>query len=164
MDVNLSTHKLTAKETDVVARVLNFAPAPEKVPKKDIIASVEPALRYHDSAAVANVARAPVCNILKKAKTPRENLSRDEKKALKSLRDDENIVVAKADKGKMTVVLNKVDYEKKASDIFQAGKFEKISSDRTKETERKLNQELKALLDRKVITKTLYNNVKASNG
>ena len=65
---------------------------------------------------------------------------------------------------KGTVVLNKVDYEKKASDILQAEPFEKITSDRTKETERKLNQELKALLDRKVITKTLYNNLRVSNG
>ena len=64
----------------------------------------------------------------------------------------------------MTVVLNKVDYEKKASDNLQAAPFEKITSDRTKETERKLNKELKALLDRKVITKTLCNNLRVSNG
>ena len=65
------------KENDVLARVLNFAPAPEKV-QKDIIASAEPELRYHDSAAEANVARAAVCNILKKAKPLRENLSREQ--------------------------------------------------------------------------------------
>ena len=55
----------------LLARGLNFAPAPEKVPKKDIIASVEPALRYHDNAAEANVARAAVCNILKKKRNHR---------------------------------------------------------------------------------------------
>ena len=128
--MNLSTREVTAKENDVLARVLNFAPAPEKV-QKDIIASAEPELRYHDSAAEANVAPAAVCNILKKAKPLRENLSRDEKKALKSPREDEKIVVAKADKGNVTVVLNKVDYEKKDSDILQAAPLEEITSDRT---------------------------------
>ena len=59
----------------------------------------------------------------KKTKPLRENLSRDEKKALKSLREDENIVVAQADKGNVTVVLNKLDYEKKVSDILQAAPF-----------------------------------------
>ena len=42
--------------------------------------------------------------------------------------------------------------------------FDGILSGGQEETDRKLNKELKALLDRKVITKTLYNNLRVSNG
>ena len=42
------------------------------------------------------------------------------------LNDIELVVAIKADKGNVTVVLNKVDCEKKASDILQAAPFEKV--------------------------------------
>ena len=34
--------------------------------------------------------------------------------AIRSLRNDENIIIAKSDKGKPTVVLNKEDYDQKS--------------------------------------------------
>ena len=45
-----------------------------------------------------------------KIKPPRANLTFGEKEALKSLRQNEDIVIAKADKGNVTVVMNKEDY------------------------------------------------------
>lgn len=162
--VNLSKHQLNSTETEVLGRGLNFAPAPTQIPTKEIIASVEPALRKHKDTVAANVARAAVCNILRKAKPPPKNLTRDEKRALTSLRENNNIVIAKADKGNVTVVLDKEDYEDKANEILLAAPFQKIDKDGTKQTERKLNHTLKTLLDKKVIDKELYNNLRVSPG
>ena len=41
------------------------------------------------------------------------NLNYLERNAIRSLRNDENIIIAKADKGNTTVVLNKEDYDQK---------------------------------------------------
>ena len=95
---NLSNHQLTKEETSVLGRGLKFAPVPSKVPTKDIFASVEPALHHHDEPSEANVSRAAVCNILRKSKPARDNLTFGEKEALKALRKNEKIVIAKADK------------------------------------------------------------------
>ena len=65
---NLSSHELTDVELKVLERGLNFAPAPTRLRVRDIIAGIEPVLRYHNDKAAANVARAAVCNILRKAK------------------------------------------------------------------------------------------------
>ena len=163
---NLSSHKLTEEETDVLGRGLNFAPAMSKVPTKDIVASVEPVLRQHYDPSEANVARAAICNILKKSKPPRANLTFGEKEALKSLRQNEDIVIAKADKGNVTVVMNKEDYEKKAEEILHAAPFQALESDvdTTKATEQKLNDTLKTLLEKKAISKPLYNHLRVSPG
>ena len=156
---NLSNHQLTKEETSVLGRGLNFAPVPSKVPTKDIIASVEPALHHHDNPSEANVARAAVCNILRNSKPPRDNLTFGEKEALKALRKNEEIVIAKADKGNVAVVMNKEEYETKASEILQVAPFQPVDSDMTTATERKLNQTLKNLLDKKAISKPLYNHL-----
>ena len=128
---NLTNHQLTKEETSVLGRGLNFAPVPSKVPTKDIIASVEPALHHHDNPSEANVARAAVCKNLGKSKPPRDNLTFGEKEALKALRKNKKIVIAKADKGNVTVVMNKEDYETKASLILQAAPFQPVDSDTT---------------------------------
>ena len=141
-------------------------PVPSKVPTKDIIASVEPALHHHDNLFEANVARAAVCNILRKSKPPRDNLTFGEKEALKALRKNEEIVIAKADKGNVTVVMNKEDYETKASEILQVAPFQPVDreSDTTTATQLKLDQTLKNLLDKKAISKPLYNHLRVSPG
>ena len=60
--------------------------------------------------------------------------------------------------------MNKEDYETKASEILQAAPFQPVDSDRTTATERKLNQTLKNLLDKKAIRKPLYNHLRVSPG
>ena len=74
--VNLSSHELTADETKVLERGLNFALAPSRLPTKDIIAGIEPALQQHKDVAAANAARAAVCNILRKSKPPIRNITK----------------------------------------------------------------------------------------
>ena len=44
------------------------------------------------------------------ASLPSSNLTPDELKALKGLKTDENIVILPADKGRVTVVMDRTDY------------------------------------------------------
>ena len=47
------------------------------------------------------------------ASLPSSNLTPDELKALKGLKTDENIVILPADKGRVTVVMDRTDYNDK---------------------------------------------------
>ena len=56
---------------------------------------------------------------LKNAKPPvKENLTRDEKQAMKDLQNDNSILILKADKGNCTVVMNTTDYENKVHEML----------------------------------------------
>ena len=71
------------------------------------------------------------------------NLSKEEKKALKELRECNSIVIKKADKGSSIVIMNKDDYIKEAERQLSDEKFyKKIPSDLTKV----FNDDIKALL------------------
>ena len=56
----------------------------------------------------------------------RSNLSRDLHKAVKSLREDKNIVILPADKENATVVLDQSDYEAKMEDLLQDVAYKKV--------------------------------------
>ena len=47
---------------------------------------------------------------LQNSKPPKDNLSKDERKALKELQSDTSIVILPADKGRSIVILNHEDY------------------------------------------------------
>jgi len=59
------------------------------------------------------LARSKITQILSNTKMPPLNLSNDEMKALKELRSDNSIRIMKADKGNVTVIMDRQDYEDK---------------------------------------------------
>ena len=54
--------------------------------------------------------RGRVCGILRHAKPPKDNLTKEQRKALKELRSLENEVILPADKGNATMVITRGDY------------------------------------------------------
>ena len=54
--------------------------------------------------------KTPVKLTVQSASIPDNNLTKDEQQALKRLKNDDNIVVLPADKGRVTVVMDKTDY------------------------------------------------------
>ena len=50
--------------------------------------------------------RGSVCGVLKKAKPPPPNMHKEERAALKTLKQDKNIIILPADKGNATVVMD----------------------------------------------------------
>ena len=111
--VNLSKHELSESEKKVLMKGLNFAPVCKRVPKVDYIASVEPALRKLEDVEAANIARAKISAMLKSAKCPPSNLTREDEETWRGLEKREEIVIAPADKGSAVVVLDTEDYDRR---------------------------------------------------
>ena len=86
-------------------------------------ASVEAVLsRQHElSESTKDNIKSRVTSALQSASLPNRNLTPDEQKALKRLKTDKKIVVLPADKGRVTVIMDKTDYNDKM-DALGTGK------------------------------------------
>ena len=68
-------------------------------------------------AATKDNIRSRVASTLQTDSITDNNLTKDEKQALKRLKNDENIVILPADKGRVTVVMDKKDYHDKMNEL-----------------------------------------------
>ncbi len=115
---NFNSRTLVEKEKEALALGLNFAVAPKQIPTFEIIAATEATANQLDKETAQSL-RQGVSSILNTTKLPKSNLSRELHKAVKSLREDKNIVILPADKGNATVVLDRVDYEAKMENLLK---------------------------------------------
>ena len=129
-DVNLSKHPLSEPEEAVLRKGLNFAPTTSKLPVVDVIASIECALRECNDVAQAEAVRGKIAGIMRRSvnslPSRRRNITEEESKGLRSLREKEDIVIIPADKGNATVVMDSTDYTSKALAIVQNHPFERV--------------------------------------
>ena len=79
--------QLTHSETDLLTKTLNFSITYKTLPNKDIIATIEDAVEDLEKEE-ADTIRAKVSLTLQNYKPPKDNLSKDEHKALKELQSD----------------------------------------------------------------------------
>ena len=85
---------------------------------------------------------------------PFNALSRQESAALRSLKKDSSIVILPADKGRTTVILNKMDYVEKAMTLLRdSSTYSIMANDQTSRLSAKINNTLKKLQDLKELTK-----------
>ena len=112
---NLSSRSLTNAQEPLLKKGNKFAIASSKIPVLDIISGVELGLGQVNFANKCSIdsARSKVVEILKKAKPPKFNLSKAEKRAMEELKQYDDIVILNADKGNNTVVVDKLEYDKK---------------------------------------------------
>ncbi|CAF1523473.1 unnamed protein product, partial [Didymodactylos carnosus] len=80
-----------------------------------------------------------------------ENLSRTQKKAIKKLKEDEEIIVIPADKGGRVVVMNVTDYIKKIREKLDTKAYELLEEDPSKSIHKKLELLLAELVGRNEI-------------
>ena len=100
---------------------------------------------------------------LQSASLPNSNLTPDEQKALKRLKTDENIVILRADKGRMTVVMDKTDYNDKMDSLVNDKQtYEVLKRDPTPALQRKLNNKLLTLKKTDKIDFRRYNKLRCS--
>ena len=116
---------------------LNFATTIKRIPDLDLIASIEDAALKIPK---ADELRWKVRQALEKSKPPKPNISKTERQALKSLQDDDSIIILPADKGNATVVMDRLEYSNKLADLIGNGGYSKVKKDPTLKTERKLSQ------------------------
>ena len=94
--------------------------------------------------------------ILKKAKNPTQNITKEEQKAIGELKRDNNRLILTADKGVALVVMDKEDYVQKAKELLDQPTYRTISSDPTTKYKNKLVNLLKAIKAEGGIDETLY--------
>ncbi|XP_071944448.1 uncharacterized protein [Antedon mediterranea] len=101
--------------------------------------------------------RTEIAGMLKSAKPPKSNISKQERVALNALKKDKEMMVMCADKGKCIVVQNKKEYESKVKEMLNDHKtYEKLTKDPTPGYKRKLVEILKRLKTENKINESQY--------
>ena len=94
---------------------------PKHIPTEAIVSSVEAVLsrqRELSESAKDNI-RSRIASTIQSSSLTDSNLTKDERQALKRLKTDENIVILPADKGRVTVVMDKTDYYDKMDTLVR---------------------------------------------
>nr|XP_023027235.1 uncharacterized protein LOC111515239 [Leptinotarsa decemlineata] len=115
--INRTDRVLTEDETSVLARGVNFAIVPRRVPNEEIIAGTEAAIRNLSDEGAEDI-RIITANILNKARPPKCNISKREIAALKNLNSDESITILPTDKVNTTVILKTEEYNNKIEELL----------------------------------------------
>ena len=109
----------------------------------------------------------PSCESFSSDRSPSENLTAPEFKALRHLPKNKNIVIQKADKGNTMVILDKISYISAIEEILNDhSKFSNLDIPTGKEfnyirdLEKKISSDLKLLKDEEIINKATYKNIK----
>ena len=91
---------------------LKHSVTPKRIPTESVVSSVEAVLsRQRElSGSAKDDIRSRTASTVQSASIPDNNLTKDEQQALKRLKTDNNIVILPADKGRVTVVMDKTDY------------------------------------------------------
>ncbi|XP_068756955.1 uncharacterized protein [Montipora capricornis] len=155
--VNLSKKPLTVSERSLLEKGPKFAPTPNQIPHKNIVAEVEAAI-HHLPEESKNFIRNSTATILHKARPPsHKNLNADERKALQDLKKDETRILMKADKGNCFVVLDKSDYDSKMDSLLSdRTTYELVLKSPFKRIERELNKRLLVLKNHYKISESTY--------
>ena len=153
--INMSSRQLTHIEIDLLAKGLNFSITSKTLPNKDIIATIEDAVKDLEKEE-ADMIRSKVSLKLVNSKPPKDNLFKDERKALKELQSDTSIVILPADKDRSTVILNREDYLEKCMDCINNGPYQLLKKDPTTKIKVKTLKQLKVLKDNESIDNKLY--------
>jgi hypothetical protein len=88
-------------------------------------------------------ARQETVRIIKNTSLPRNNLSKTERAALKTIKNNRNLTILPADKGNATVVLNTSNYKQKITSLLEDPAYRKLAKDPTNAIERKTTLLLK---------------------
>jgi hypothetical protein len=133
---------LNKTELGVLERGLNFVVSSSSIPTDNIICCIEDGIQ-NLSDEDKEFIRQDFSVILRKAKPPRSNMSSEERAALKNLRNDENLVILKADKGGAIVLMNLSDYNRKMNEhLTQSGSYKKLNCNPIKKIIRQVKKSI----------------------
>ena len=100
---------------------------------------------------------------LQNSKPPKDNLSKDERKALKELQSNTSIVILPLDKSRSTVILNREDYLEKCVDYINNGPYQLLKKGPATKIKAKTLKQLKVLKDNESTGNKLYYYLKPTN-
>ena len=118
--MNISSSPLTMHQRSLLARGMNFSPTPKRIPTPQIIAEVEGAFKRSEACdnTIKDVRQKIIGALSRPPRGLFPNLSPQERKALKELKDKKDIIILPADKGKKTVVMDTTAYEEKLFELL----------------------------------------------
>ena len=151
----MSSRQLTHIETDLLEKGLNFSITCKILPSKYIIATIEDAVKDPEKEETETI-RAKVSLKLQSSKPPKDNLSKDERKALKELQSDTSILILPADKGRSTVILNHEEYLEKYMNHLNNGPYQLLIKDPTTKIKTKTLEKLNIFKHNEFIENNLY--------
>lgn len=139
------------EEVEVLNKGLNFSPAPKRIPNEEVICSLEDGIKNLNDEDKELVGQECIF-ILRRARPPKDNLNHEQLKALKSLRDNNDNVILKADKGSVAVVMNDGEYINKMKDhLYNSGSYKKLEKNPISKITRFVKKAIKeANLDEKL--------------
>ena len=143
--INLSSIPLTKDQEDLLAHGPNFVITPQKSPLGEYITNIEKMCQSLD-ANTAEELRSEVHRVLRQFHQVKPNLRKEEFEAMKQLRADKNCMVLTADKVVALVVIDKIDYIKRAKELLQdTSTYRTIQGDPTNRLKNKLINILKKI-------------------
>ena len=153
----LSQYKPSETDLRVLAKGLNFAIVPVKLPVTEIVTATAVACQSLPPDE-ADTLRSEVVGAVKNTKLPKDNLSKEERKALTNLKKNKDITIIQADKGKCVVVMNKEQYVRETSKLLEDTKtYRPLDSDPTKKLKGRLQRKLRALKKEGQLDQVSYN-------
>ena len=156
---NISSRLLDQNETHVLSYGLKHSVTPKHVPIDDIVSSVESVLARQRELpeSTKDDIRSRIASTLQSASLTDCNLTKDKLHALKRLKNDKDIVILSADKGRVTVVMDKKDYTDKMDSLVNDKQtYESLKRDPTPALQRRLNGKLLDLKKTETIDIQLY--------
>ncbi|XP_072041057.1 uncharacterized protein [Amphiura filiformis] len=154
--INLSKYKLNPAQTSVLSKGLNFAISTPEIYAEEFVLATELACTHLPQDDRIQL-RGKIASTLKSSKVPEQNITKEERKAIKDLKKVEDIIILPADKGKSTVVLDKAEYEEKVTTMLGDRKtYEELPADPTQRYKLKLVTKLTGLKKEGKITELKY--------
>ena len=136
---------LNTTKTRVLSYGLQHSVTRKRILTESIVSSVEAVRsRQRDlSESAKDSIRSRIASTVQSASIPDNNLTKVEQQALKRLKNDNNIVILLADKGRVTVVMDKTDYfDKMDALVNDKQTYENLQRDPTPALQRKLDSKI----------------------
>ena len=139
---NLSSKTLSENQHEILSKGLNYNLGHRKFDKIKLLASIDPIIDQLEniSAPEKSHLRSQIISAVKTAPKP-PAIPANTVKAMRNLRNDASLVFANADKGNVTVVMDKSDYEEKVSNhLSNLEVYKKIPTNPVKKLQTNLNK------------------------
>ena len=137
-------NKITEAQESLLAKGPNFAITPVNIPNVDYITAIEsvcPKLKEEDAMEL----RADINSLLRRAKVPKANLTKQERIWLSHLKKDKDRVILTVDKGVAMVVMDREDYNNKAQELLNSPAYRNLPRDPTNKIKAQLNTKLRKI-------------------
>lgn len=158
----MSSRQLDEREMSLLSKGLKFAPAPRTIPVREIVTEVESSIQSLDATTRSEI-RNKVTSILACAKPPQSNLSKADVETIRKLKEDDTIIIIKADKGNATVIMDRKTYDEKLETLLSdRNTYQVLDKDPAKACERKMKSLLSKMKER--ISDRIYREINTTDG